>query len=137
MLIRGVNGPRWKAQLRHGLVLCGAHHIELLEPLDDLGVVVRKVALGEVEVHIDRPFPRFFGGQRVTHGVNGSGWGLSWRPGRPPAGALQLGCLVSVGDEDRTAFADEAMASCGCRACYRPGNCAQRSAQGDRVTGDV
>ena len=58
-------------------------------------------------------------------------------PGRPPAIFSELDCLVSVGYDDRTAFADEAMASRGCRARDRAGNCAQRSAQSDSVTGNV
>ena len=50
---------------------------------------------------------------------------------------FELSCLVSVGDDDCTEFADKAVASRGCRARYRARNCTQRATQSDRMTGDI
>ena len=66
-----------------------------------------------------------------------SGLWIVGGPGRAANYFSELGCLVNVGDDDRSAFADETMASRGCRARDGAGNRAQRPAQRDRVTGDV
>ena len=67
----------------------------------------------------------------------GTGPMFAGGPGRAASDFSELGGLVSVGYEDPTEFPDEAVASRGCRARNRAGNCAQRPTQGDRVTRDV
>lgn len=110
------------------LAFLGPQGLPALHAVEDIRVQVRYVTVGEVQIIVCwlnsglliRDEAWIAHTNHVTSPIVKAGG-----PGGAASDFSEFGCLVGVGDDYRTAFPDEAMASRGCRARYRARNCAQ------------